>query len=89
MGANEGKVPYGEVNKLVKSNEEAGCKGVTRSNLYYQLNLWKKDTKPTDQFIGTSVAFSSNTPGAISDLTDSDVIPETPDDVVPETPFEK
>jgi hypothetical protein len=29
MGANEGKVLHGELKTLVKSYEQAGCKGVT------------------------------------------------------------
>ncbi len=98
MAANEGKVPYGDLNKLIKSYEEAGCKGVTRSNLYYRLNLWKKDAKAADPLLGASAAVSSKTLSATSELTgetftsirnDPLVIPETPVDVVPETPEEE
>ena len=49
IGANGGRVRYGEVDRIVKAYQEAGCKGVTRANLYYRLSQMKKKT-----IIGTS-----------------------------------
>ena len=41
LGANGGNVPYGAVDKLVKSYHENGFKGVTRQNLYHRLERSK------------------------------------------------
>jgi hypothetical protein len=37
MGANGGKVPYGGLDKIVKSYNKNGFKAGTRQNLYYRL----------------------------------------------------
>ncbi len=42
IGANGGKIPYGSVEKLVKTYNDNGFKAVTRQNLYYRLSKSKK-----------------------------------------------
>jgi hypothetical protein len=37
IGANGGKIPYGGVDKLVKTYNKNGFKAVDKDNLYYRL----------------------------------------------------
>ena len=89
IGANGGRVRYGEVDRIVKAYQEAGCKGVTWANLYYRLSQMKKKT-----IIGTSLEFRIESQGIISELsgnTFSDSPPDSPydpnnPDHIPPTP---
>jgi hypothetical protein len=42
MTNNGGKVPYGEVDKLLKKYNSTGFKAITRQNLYYRLSKIKR-----------------------------------------------
>ena len=86
IGANGGRVPYGEMDKIVKAYHEAGCKGVTCSNLYYRLSQLKK----TNPLIGTTLVLSTESAAVVSALTE-DLSPESPfdpnnPDHIPSTP---
>jgi hypothetical protein len=68
MGANGGKIPYGAVDKLVKTYHSNGFKAVTRDNLNYR---WKKNKRGvrSDSLIGGSVIVSVRSNNIISDLS--------------------
>jgi hypothetical protein len=57
MGANGGKIPYGAVNRLVKTYRNNGFKAVTRDNLNYRLKKNKRGVR-SDSLIGGSVIVS-------------------------------
>jgi hypothetical protein len=42
LGKNGGKIPYGEMDKLVKTYNLNGFKAVTRDSLYYRLKKYKR-----------------------------------------------
>jgi len=74
MANNGGKVPYGEVDKLVKNYNSNGFKAVTRQNLYYRLSKLK-DSKGIDnsRLTGRTISTSTETQGAISDVTEEPI----------------
>jgi len=49
IGKNGGKMPYGEVDRIVKSYNKNGFKAVTRQNLYYQLSKLKDMGRKMDK----------------------------------------
>jgi hypothetical protein len=57
IGANGGKIPYGGVDKLVKTYNKNGFKAVTRDNLYYRLKK-HKDNRDSVSLLGSSVVVS-------------------------------
>jgi hypothetical protein len=71
MANNGGKVPYSEVDKLIKNYNSNGFKAVTRQNLHYRLSKLK-DSKGIDnsRLTGRTVTTSVEMQGAISDLTE-------------------
>jgi len=68
MGANGGRIPYGAVDKLVKTYHKNGYKAVTRDNLNYRLKKNKKGL-PSDSIIGGSVNVSHRSNDVTSDLS--------------------
>jgi hypothetical protein len=54
MGANGSKVPYGAIDKLVKTYHSNGFKAVTRDNLNYRLKKSKSSVR-SDPLVGSSV----------------------------------
>jgi hypothetical protein len=56
IGNNGGKMPYGEVDRLVKSYNRNSFKAVTRQNLYYRLSKLKNNVPEHEtSIIGKSV----------------------------------
>jgi hypothetical protein len=68
MGANGGKVPYGAVDKLVKTYHSNGFKAVTRDNLNYRLKK-SKSSVGSDPLVGSSVTATVQSNDIISDLS--------------------
>jgi len=68
MGDNGGRIPYGAVDKLVKTYHKNGFKAVTRDNLNYRLKKNKKGL-PSDSIIGGSVNVSHRSNDVTSDLS--------------------
>jgi hypothetical protein len=68
MGANGGKVPYGVVDKLVKTYHSNGFKAVTRDNLNNRLKKSKSGVR-SDPLIGSSVTATVQSNDIISDLS--------------------
>jgi hypothetical protein len=92
IGANGGKIPYGGVDKLVKTYNKNGFKAVTRDNLYYRLKTHKND-RDSVSLLGSSVVVSERSSNeVISDLSDdrvslrdvSNIVAE-PNDAAPRT----
>ena len=69
MGANGGKIPYGAVDKLVKTYHSNGYKAVTRDNLNYRLKK-NKTCSAKDSIIGSSVVMTNRSIDVVSDLSD-------------------
>jgi hypothetical protein len=61
------EVIKGEMDKIVKAYHEAGCKGVTRSNLYYCLSQLKK----TNPLIGMTLVLSTESAAVVSNIKDT------------------
>jgi len=80
IGTNGGKIPYGAVDKLVKTYHKNGFKGVTRQKLYYQLERSKKcnnkDDFTSSTMVGTTVTTTSSSLGTVSLVTMSNPISE-------------
>ncbi len=71
MGANGGRIPYGAVDKLVKTYHSNGYKAVTRDNLNYRLKKNKTCTSSVkDSLIGSCVTMTNRSIDVISDLSD-------------------
>jgi len=92
IGANGGKIPYGGVDKLVKTYNKNGFKAVTRDNLYYRLKK-HKNNRDSVSLLGSSVVVSERSSNeVISDLSDdrvslrdvSNIVAE-PNDAAPRT----
>jgi hypothetical protein len=91
IGANVGKIPYGGVDKLVKTYNTNGFKAVTRDNLYYRLKK-HKNNRDSVSLLGSSMVVSEHSSNeVISDLSDdrllidvSNIVTE-PYDAVPRT----
>ncbi len=73
MGANGGKVPYGAVDKLVKTYHSNGFKAVTRDNLNYRLKKNKSGVR-SDPLIGSSVTASAQSNHIISDISNQSTV---------------
>jgi len=74
IGANGGKIPYGAVNKLVKTYHSNGFKAVTWDNLNYRLKKNKRGVR-SGSLIGSSVIVSVWSNNITSDLSNpSDTI---------------
>ena len=71
IGNNGGKMPYGEVDKLVKNYNKNGFKAVTRQNLYYRLSKLKDGLG--DELTGKTIVTSA-TSGVTSDITDEQIL---------------
>ena len=67
IGANGGKIPYGAMDKLVKTCNKNGFTAVTRDNLNYRLKKYKN----SPPLIGNTVSVSNETHGVLSDLTNA------------------
>jgi hypothetical protein len=66
-----GEIPYGTVDKLVKTYHSNGDKAVTRDNLNYRLKKKKTCTSSIkDSLIGSSVTITNRSIDITSDLTD-------------------
>jgi hypothetical protein len=69
MGGKGRKVPYGGLDKIVKTYNQNGFKAVTRQNLYYQLcNLKAGKTDSKINLLGHTIAVSGASQGVISDI---------------------
>jgi hypothetical protein len=73
IGKNGGKLPYGEMNKLVSNYNKNGFKAVTRDSLYYRLKKCKAGNS-CESIIGTTVNTSSESQGIISDITEEVIL---------------
>ncbi len=78
IGKNGGKMPYGEVDRIVKSYNKNGFKAVTRQNLYYRLSKLK-DMGPENGsgIVGKSIVAIEST-GVTSDITDEQILIDVP-----------
>ncbi len=75
MGANGGKVPYGGLDKIVKTYNQNGIKAVTRQNLYYRLhNLKSGKTDDRTNVLGCTIAASGASQEVISDITEERIL---------------
>jgi len=72
LGKNGGKIPYGKMDKLVKTYNLNGFKAVTQDSLYYRLKKYKRGNHDDSTKIHevTVVTTSLESQGVISDLTD-------------------
>ena len=78
IGKNGGKMPYGEVDRIVKSYNKNGFKAVTRQNLYYRLSKLK-DMGPENGsgIVGKSIVAVEST-RVTSDITDEQILIDVP-----------
>jgi hypothetical protein len=60
MGANGGKLAYGNMDNLIKKYQSNGFKAVNRQNLYYRLEKMKKKGM-NDDIIGKKLSLSDTT----------------------------
>jgi hypothetical protein len=75
MGANGGKVPYGGLDKIVKTYNQNGFKAVTRQNLYYRLcNLKSGKTDERTNVLGCTIAASGASQEVISDIMEERIL---------------
>jgi hypothetical protein len=75
IGANGGKVPHGEMDKLVKSYNNNGFKAVTRQNLYYRLSKLIVLNSDNDmQLMGQTIVTTAESEAVILDITDEQVL---------------
>jgi hypothetical protein len=73
IGKNGGKLPYGEMNKLVSNYNKNGFKAVTHDSLYYRLKKCKAGNS-CESIIGATVNTSSKSQGIISDITEEVIL---------------
>jgi hypothetical protein len=77
IGANGGKIPYGAVNKLLDKYKSNGFKAVSRQNLYYRLEKYKK-ADSNESLVGKSISIAGGNSAVVSDLSNpsSNIITE-------------
>jgi hypothetical protein len=75
--ANGGKIPYGAVNKLLDKYKSNGFKAVSRQNLYYRLEKYKK-ADSNESLVGKSISIAGGNSAVVSDLSNpsSNIITE-------------
>jgi hypothetical protein len=77
IGASGGKIPYVAVNKLLKKFKSNGFNAVSRQNLYYRLDKYKKSDS-NENLVGKSISIASENTAVVSDLSNpsSNIITE-------------